>query len=68
MDALHAAESAKRSYETKAIEQQNEEILRLKESINRNVQGAIDAYNNSKSINCTSRATGIQGQYEISCN
>lgn len=68
MDALHSAEKAKRSYDIAISAKQDEEILRLKANIDKNLQGVIDTYNNSKPINCTSKATGIYGQYEISCN
>lgn len=66
MDALHAAEKAKISYDAADLEAKKAEIARLRQSIDRNVQQAVDAYNNSKPINCTSRSNGYGG-YEVSC-
>ncbi len=66
LDALHAAEKAKISSDAADLEEKKAEIARLRQSIDRNVQQAVDAYNNSKPINCTSRSNGYGG-YEVSC-
>lgn len=68
IEALHNVESSNKKKQAIEIEQKMAEIERLKRGINDSVQKAQDALNSYKSINCTSRYTGIQGNYQITCN